>query len=182
MQSFFSLCFLPWHREPAPSTARPLVAPLEMAKHPQFKIIKKKMHKRPKKVLPGALASLLAFIYFPASLILCSFLSSARFPFPVCFSLTPSFLPARLGAAFLASTPQSNASDRNRGGHSTHPVDQRDMSGPGWLFPDQEGWVPYDESVHGPLDEEMKELTEGLDPIWVRIVDPTTGEPKLEDA
>ncbi|TFJ84867.1 hypothetical protein NSK_003899 [Nannochloropsis salina CCMP1776] len=105
--------------------ARPLVAPLEMAKHPQFKIIKKKMHKRPKK---------------------------------------------------------SNASDRNRGGHSTHPVDQRDMSGPGWLFPDQEGWVPYDESVHGPLDEEMKEMTEGLDPIWVRIVDPATGEPKLEDA
>jgi hypothetical protein len=56
------------------------------------------------------------------------------------------------------------------------------MSGPGWLFPDQEGWVPYDESVHGPLDEEMKEMTEGLDPIWVRIVDPATGEPKLEDA
>jgi len=26
------------------------VAPLEMAKHPEFKIIKKKMHKRPKKV------------------------------------------------------------------------------------------------------------------------------------
>jgi hypothetical protein len=31
-------------------TARPLAAPLQMAKHPQFKIIKKKMHKRPKKV------------------------------------------------------------------------------------------------------------------------------------
>eukprot|EP00624_Nannochloropsis_granulata_P004912 evm.model.NODE_34817_length_31309_cov_23.459484.3 len=96
-----------------------------MAKHAQFKIIKKKMHKRPKK---------------------------------------------------------SNPSDRNRGGHSTHAVDNRDMSGPGWLFPDQEGWVAYDEAVHGPLDEEMKELTEGLDPIWVRIVDPKTGEPKLENA
>ena len=56
------------------------------------------------------------------------------------------------------------------------------MSGPGWLFPDQEGWVPYDEAVHGPLDDEMKPLVEGLDPIWVRIVDPKTGEPKLENA
>lgn len=56
------------------------------------------------------------------------------------------------------------------------------MTGPGWLFPDQEGWVQYEEAVHGPLDEEMKELTEGLNPIWVRIVDPKTGEPKLESA
>jgi len=32
------------------TTARPLAAPLQMAKHAQFKIIKKKMHKRPKKV------------------------------------------------------------------------------------------------------------------------------------
>lgn len=78
--------------------------------------------------------------------------------------------------------PQSNPSDRNRGGHSTHAVDNRDMSGPGWLFPDQEGWVAYDEAVHGELDEEIKELTEGLDPIWVRIVDPKTGEPKLESS
>lgn len=31
------------------------------------------------------------------------------------------------------------------------------MSGPGWLFPEEEGWVVYDQAVHGPLDEEILE-------------------------
>lgn len=57
------------------------------------------------------------------------------------------------------------------------------MSGPGWLFPEDEGWVPYDAAVHGPLDDEIMERVKDLDPIWVRIIDPKTGAPKpLADA
>ena len=75
---------------------------------------------------------------------------------------------------------QSNPSDRNRR-PSEHAVDKRDMSGPGWLFPEDEGWGAYDESVHGALDDDIKERVEGLDPVWVRIINPKTGEPVLSD-
>jgi hypothetical protein len=78
------------------------VAPLEMAKHPQFKIIKKKMHKRPKKVLPGVLALLLAFNHFPASLILCFFLSSGT----LFLSSFPSPPPSSLLVLAPRSLPQ----------------------------------------------------------------------------
>jgi hypothetical protein len=53
------------------------------------------------------------------------------------------------------------------------------MSGQGWLYPEDEGWVPYDAATHGPLDEEIRARTEGLETIWVRIVDPATGKPEL---
>lgn len=43
------------------------------------------------------------------------------------------------------------------------------MSGPGWLFPEEEGWVVYDQAVHGPLDEEIlervsKQASQSLEP------------------
>jgi hypothetical protein len=96
-------------------------------------------------------------------------------------SIAPVRWTDRCSGTRLGICLQTRPSDRNRT-PPDYELHKRDTSGSGWVYPHEEGWVPHDEAVHGPIDEELKPFVEGLDVIWVREVDPVTRQPVLPKA
>lgn len=105
-----------------------------MAKHPEFKIVKKKMHKRPKKV--SGSPTVRAILGRDLSCGSWSLVDGLA-----CFNLSRLW--------FLLVVEQKGADARRT--PPVYELHQMDTSGKGWFLPEEQGWEPYDPAKHGEI-------------------------------